>query len=136
MKGVVFVKYLLTVAALYLCALGLALLIVPVQFGVDAVPRDASPALIALLRLMAGPFLGVAVLNWTSRNDASPLTLKPVLVANLVGFAVVAGNDIVGVITGDARELARVFVVVHLAFAGSFLTAWMRTSSALATARP
>lgn len=134
MNDTVFVKYLLIVAAAYLGAVGLALLIVPVQFGVNAVPADASPALVALLRLMAGPFLGVAVLNWISRNTQPPATLKPVLLANLIGFGVVAANDIVGVTTGDARDLARLFLVVHLAFTAAFLSAALRTSTARATA--
>ena len=33
----------------------------------------------------------------------------------------------VGVVTGDARDLARVFVVVHLAFAAAFAVAWRQT---------
>src|SRR4051812_40230925 len=61
------VKVLLTVAAAYLAAIGAALLLVPAQFGVDAVPDDPSSELIALLRLLGGPFLGIAVLNWLWR---------------------------------------------------------------------
>ena len=62
------VKYLLTAAAVYLGAIGLALPFAPVQFGVDAVPRDASAELVSLLRLLGGPFLDIAVLNWMSRT--------------------------------------------------------------------
>ena|SRR2546430_11638316 len=101
------IKHLLTVAAVYLGAIGIALLVAPVQFGVDAVPRDASPELVSLLRLLGGPFLGIAVLNLVSRTAQLPVALKPVLLANLVGFGVVACNDIVGVITGDARSEER-----------------------------
>jgi len=39
-------------AAIYLAVVGLALIFVPLQFGVGAVPPDASPQLIALLRLL------------------------------------------------------------------------------------
>ncbi|GAA1579351.1 hypothetical protein GCM10009742_24570 [Kribbella karoonensis] len=116
------VKYLLTAAAVYLGAIGLALVIVPAQFGVDAVPPDPSSELLALLRLLGGPLLGIAVLNWLTRKAAS----SPVLLANLVGFGIVAANDVVGVVTGDARDLARVFVVVHLAFTAAFAVAWSR----------
>ena len=42
------------------------------QIGIDAVPADASPALIAYLRIFASPMLGIAVLNWMARN-AEPL---------------------------------------------------------------
>jgi hypothetical protein len=116
------VKPLLTASAVYLGLVGLALLVVPVQFGVDAVPPDASPELVALLRLLGGPLLGIAVLNWTSRTEPP----AQVLLANLVGFGVVAANDVVGVVTGDARDLARLFLVVHLAFALGFAVAWLR----------
>jgi len=120
------VKHLLTVAAVYLGAIGIALLVAPVQFGVDAVPRDAAPELVSLLRLLGGPFLGIAVLNWVSRTAKLPEALTPVLLANFIGFGAVAGNDIVGVITGDARDLARVLMIVHVAFATAFAVAWMR----------
>lgn len=120
------VKYLLTAAAVYLGAVGLALLLVPAQFGVDAVPENPSPELLALMRLLGGPFLGIAVLNWMTRKAA----IRPVLLANLVGFGVVAANDVVGIATGDARELARVFVVVHLAFTAAFAIAVPRQARA------
>jgi hypothetical protein len=119
-------KILLMAAGTYLGVIGLALLIVPAQFGVDAVPDDPSSELIALLRLLGGPFIGIAVLNWMAR-DAEPATVRnTVILANLVGFAVVAANDVVGVVTGDARDLARVFLVVHLAFTAAFAVAWSR----------
>jgi hypothetical protein len=115
-------KWTLTLSATYLALVGLGLLLVPLQFGVGAVPANASPELVALLRLLGGPFLGIAVLNWLSRNS-DPATIKPVLVANLVGFGVVAANDIWGVATGEARELAKYFLIVHLLFTFAFLTA-------------
>lgn len=114
-------KWTLTLSALYLTLVGLGLLLVPLQFGVGAVPENASPELIALMRLLGGPFLGIAVLNWLSRNS-DPAAIRPVLIANLVGFGVVAANDIWGVATGEARELAKYFLVIHLLFAFAFLT--------------
>lgn len=61
-------KPLFTLSAGYLAVVGLALMLVPLQFGRGAVPADAAPELIALLRLLGGPFLGIAVLNWLSRD--------------------------------------------------------------------
>lgn len=112
-------KSALTLSALYLAAVGIGLMAFPLQFGIGAVPPDASPQLLALLRLLGGPFLGIAVLNWLSRKG-EPSSLRPVLIANLIGFGAVAANDIWGVATGDAREVARMFLVVHLAFAAGF----------------
>ena len=116
------VKLTLTLSAVYLAAVGVGLMFFPLHFGVGAVPADASPELRALLRLLGGPFLGIAILNWLSRN-ADPRTLRSVLVANIVGFGVVAANDMVGVATGEAREIAKVFLVVHLVFTIAFVLA-------------
>lgn len=122
------VKPLMTAATVYLGAIGLALLLVPARFGVGAVPAEPSPELLALLRLLGGPLLGIAVLDWMVRSEPAPAALRPVLLANLVGFGFVAGSDVVGVLTGDARDLARVFVVVHLAFTAGFALALRRVS--------
>ena len=115
-------KATLVLSAIYLALVGIGLMIFPLQFGVGAVPEDASPQLIALLRLLGGPFLGIAVLNWLSR-DSAPSALRAVLLANLVGFGAVAANDVWGVATGEAREAAKIFLVVHLAFAIAFAVA-------------
>lgn len=117
------IKATLVLSALYLAAVGLALLFVPLRFGVGAVPADASSELVALLRLLGGPFLGVAVLNWLWRDGGPDAGMRRVLVANLVGFGVVTANDVWGVASGEARELARGFLVVHLVFAALFALA-------------
>lgn len=116
-------KLLFTLSAAYLAAVGLALMIFPREFGVGAVPPDASSELIALLRLLGGPFLGIAVLNWLSRNAGASPERRAVMLANLVGFGVVAANDIWGVASGEAREIAKLFVIVHLLFAAAFAAA-------------
>ena len=125
-------KPLLTVASVYLAVIGLALLIVPAQFGVDAVPDDPSSELLALLRLLGGPMLGIAVMDWMARNVDPPSMVNTVILGNVVGFGFVAGNDVVGVATGNARDLAAIFLVVHLAFAISFAVAWVRARDAAA----
>lgn len=113
---------LLTLAAGYLALVGLGLIVIPTGFGIGAVPPDASPALLAFLRIFGGPCLGIAVLNWTTRGfPASPI-LRNVILANAVGFATVAAVDVWGVFHG-ARPIAKVFLVVHLGFALAFLSA-------------
>jgi hypothetical protein len=118
-------KPTLILSALYLALVGLALMFFPAQFGRGAVPGDAAPELVALLRLLGGPFLGIAVLNWLSRN-AEPSTLRVVLLANIVGFGAVAANDVWGVASGEARDIAKLFLVVHLLFALAFVAAAAR----------
>ena len=110
-------------SALYLAAIGLGLLIAPLKFGIGAVPADASPELVALLRLLGGPFLGIALLNWLSRDAQPSPLLHAILLANLAGFGVVTANDVWGVASGEAREIARYFLVIHLAFTLAFVAA-------------
>ena len=117
------IRATLNLSAIYLIAIGAGLMFFPFQFGVGAVPADASPELIALLRLLGGPFLGIAALNLMSRNSPPGAALHPVLVANLIGFGAVAANDIIGVATGQSRDLAKYFLIAHLLFAGAFALA-------------
>lgn len=114
---------LLLLSAIYMALVGCALIFLPRQFGTGAVPADASPELIALLRLLGGPFLGIAVLNWLTRRLDTGSVLRPILLANLVGFGAVALNDLWGVVSGEAREIAKLFLVIHSLFALSFLLA-------------
>lgn len=116
----------LTLSSIYMAAIGLALMFIPLRFGIGAVPTDASSELVALLRLLGGPFLGIAVLNWLSRRLIGVGLLRIVLIANLVGFGAVAVNDIWGVASGEAREIAKVFLLVHLAFTLAFLASLRR----------
>lgn len=118
-------KLLLTLSAIYVAIIGVSLIFVPVQFGIGAVPADASPELIALLRLLGGPLLGIATLNWLSRG-ADPSTLRAVVIANVVGFGLVAANDVWSVFRGEARDLAKVFLVVHVLLTAGFVIAWRR----------
>jgi hypothetical protein len=52
-------RAVLTVSAIYVAVLGVGFIFAPRQIGVDAVPADASPALLAYLRIFGGPFLGL-----------------------------------------------------------------------------
>jgi hypothetical protein len=115
-------KLTLMLSAIYLGAIGLGLLLVPLKFGIGALPPDASPQLIALMRLLGGPFLGIAALNWLSRDSQPSPQLRAILIANLIGFGVVTANDIWGVATGEARAIAKHFLVMHLGFAIAFAT--------------
>lgn len=113
--------WVLTLSALYLATVGLALMFAPRQFGVGAVPPDASPELVSLLRLLGGPCLGIAVLNWLTRNAGPSTTRDAVILANIVGFGAVAANDVWSVFHGEAREAAKVFLAVHVLFTAAFV---------------
>jgi hypothetical protein len=114
-------KWVLRLSAIYLAIVGLALMFAPRQFGIGAVPQDASPELIALLRLLGGPCLGIAVLNWMTRNAVPSTTRDAVILGNIVGFGAVAGSDVWSVFSGEAREIAKVFLAVHVLFTAAFV---------------
>jgi hypothetical protein len=116
-------KNVLTVAAIYLAALGFGFMFAPREIGVAAVPADASPALIAYLRLFGAPFLGIAVLNWMARNAPPSPALQAIVVANVVGFGCATSMDLWGVFSGAARAVAKLFLVVHLLMTVAFVVA-------------
>jgi hypothetical protein len=129
-------KAVLIASAIYLGLVGLGVMLAPRYFGIGAVPADAPPALIAFLRIFAGPCLGIAVLNWMAR-DAEPSPARDAIVlANIVGFGIVTANDVVGVFSGDAREVAKVFLVVHLLFTLAFVVTGCAATRARAGGRP
>ena len=116
-------KAVLTLSAIYLAVLGVGFMFVPRETGIGAVPADASPALIAYLRIFGGPFLGIAVLNWMARDAEPSAARNAIVLANIVGFGCVAAMDVWGVFSGDARQVAKVFLVVHLLMTVAFVVA-------------
>jgi hypothetical protein len=103
--------------------LGIGFMFAPRELGIDAVPADASPALVAYLRLFGGPFLGIAVLNWLVRNAGPSSARNAIVIANIVGFACVTSMDVWGVFSGDARQMARLFLVIHMLMTVGFVLA-------------
>ena len=93
----------------------------PLQFGIGAVPSDARPELLGLLRLLGGAFVGIAVLNWLTRKAEPSRIRRAIVIANIVGFGAVAANDVWGVFSGEAREAAKIFLAVHLLFTLAFI---------------
>jgi hypothetical protein len=114
-------KVVLTISAIYLAVLGLGFMLAPRQIGVDAVPADASPALVAYLRIFSGTFLGIAVLNWMARKAPPSPARDAILLANIVGFGCVTAMDVWGVFSGDARPVAKVFLVIHFLLFTAFI---------------
>ena len=116
-------KGVLTVSAIYLAVLGIGFMLAPRQTGIDAVPADASPALIAYLRIFGGPILGIAVLNWMTRNAEPSAARNAIVLGNIVGFGCVTLMDVWGVFSGGARPAARLFLVIHLLMTVAFVVA-------------
>ena len=117
-------KAVLTASAIYLAVLGIGFMLVPREIGVEAVPANASPALIAYLRIFGGPFLGIAVLNWLARDLEPSAARRAIVLANIVGFGFVTLVDVWGVFSGGARQIAKVFLVIHLLMTLAFIVTW------------
>lgn len=116
-------KGVLTVSAIYLSVLGVGFMLAPRQIGIDAVPEDASPALIAYLRIFGGPVLGIAVLNWLARNAEPSGARNAIVLGNIIGFGCVTSMDIWGVFGGGARPAAKLFLLIHLLMTVGFIVA-------------
>jgi hypothetical protein len=116
-------KAALTISAIYLAILGIGFMFVPRQIGLGAVPADASPPLVAYLRIFGGPCLGIAVLNWLARNAEPSTARNAIVLANIVGFGCVTAMDVWGVFSGGARSVAKLFLVIHLLMTLAFVLA-------------
>jgi hypothetical protein len=113
----------LTISAVYLAILGVGFMLAPREVGIGAVPPDASPALVAYLRIFGGPCLGIAVLNWLARNAEPSTARNAIVIANTVGFGCVTLMDIWGVFSGGARPVAKLFLAIHLVMTIAFIAA-------------
>jgi hypothetical protein len=116
-------KAVLTISAIYLAVLGVGFMFVPRQIGIDAVPADASPALIAYLRVFGGPVLGIAVLNWMTRNAEPSAARNAIVLANIVGFGCVTLMDVWAVLSGGARPVQKLFLLIHSLMTVAFVVA-------------
>jgi hypothetical protein len=76
--------------------------------------RMPPPALIAYLRIFGGPMLRIAVLNWMARNAEPSQARNAIVLGNIVGFGCVTAMDPWGVFSGSARQVMKVFLVIHL----------------------
>ena len=111
---------LLSIAAIYMALVGFGFIFAPQAIGIGAVPTDASAALIAYLRLFGSPFLGIAVLNWMARNAEPSSARNAIIFGNIVGFGAIAVLDVWG-LTSGARQLTKVFAIIHVLFAVAFI---------------
>lgn len=121
-------KLIFSIAAVYMALVGLGMMFVPRHFGVGAVPSDAAPALIAFLRIFGGPCLGIAVLDWLSRDAEPSRTRDAVVLGNIVGFGAVAAMDVWGVFSGEARQAAKLFLLIHLLMTIAFVMTYRGSS--------
>ena len=109
---------LLITATIYLAFVGLGFLLAPgiMVFGA----LGATPAIVvAELRQHGGSLLGIATLNWVSRNAEASTARNGVFLGNTVGFGLVAIGGALRQLSG-ALPIGWIFVVVNALFAIAF----------------
>lgn len=106
---------LLTAAAIYLTLVGLGFLLVPGIMVFGALGGTSS-IIVAELRQYGGALLGIAALNWASRNAQASIARNGVFLGNTIGFGLVAFGGVLRQMSG-AVAIGWVFVAINLLFA-------------------
>ena len=109
----------LTISAVYMALLGVGTLLAPAAMSFGVVDATAMPALLALLRLPASSFFGIAVLNWMARNAEASKARDAIALANTVGFGLAGLLMIWGALSGPTATWLP--AIVSLVLAGAFL---------------
>ena len=112
----------LVTSAIYMAFLGLGLVFAPSIASSGAIPADAAATLIGFVRVLGSTFIGIAVLNWASRNAAAATARDAVILSNIAGFGLATILGIWGLFSG-ALPVTGVFVVIHLLFTLGFVWA-------------
>lgn len=127
-------KLLMTLAACYWAATGVLLQAVPVMaFGLDS---DASPALIANIRVPASLLFPLALLNWLARDSAASSARDAILSSNFVAFTLVGIGDVLVTMMPNADPTGWVFAVANLLFAVAFFVVGRAHMSTRMSAQP
>ena len=123
-------KLLFVLAAVYWALMSLLLQAVPeMAFGLGP---NASPTLIANLRVPASLTIPLAVLNWFARGSEPSGARDAILLADFVAFTVVGVGDLVVTLIPGGDPTGWVFVVINLSFAIAFFACWRSNLSAKA----
>jgi hypothetical protein len=109
-------------SAIYMALLGLGFVFIPQVIGIGAVPTAPSTALVAYLRVFGSTFIAIGILNWMARNSEPSTARNAIIYGNIGGFGLAALLDLWGLLSGG-RQLALVFVIIHLIFTIAFVLA-------------
>ena len=111
-------KLLFVLAATYWTLMSILLQALPIMaFGLDA---NASPALIANLRVPASLAFPIGVLNWLARNSGASAARDAIFISNVTAFALAGIGDLLVTLMPGADPTGWVFVFINLAFALGF----------------
>lgn len=62
-----------------------------------------------------------------ARNAEPSAARSAIVIANIVGFGCVTAMDVWGVFSGGARQVAKVFLVIHLLLTAAFVVSGRAT---------
>lgn len=109
----------LTISAVYMGLIGLGFLLSPAAMSFGVVDATATPALIAMLRLQASTFIGIAVLNWMARNAEASKARDAIVLGSIVGFGLGVILLLWGALSGGPAA-GWVFALINLLLAAAF----------------
>ncbi len=92
----------------------------PEMVGLGAFRSGASASLLAYLRIPAGIFISVAIVNWMVRKAEPSATLKSIVLGNICGFGLTAILQVLSVFSGNLPSIL-VFAVINALFAIAFI---------------
>lgn len=116
---------LLEVSAVYMGLIGLAFLLAPEGMGLGVIPAGVSAALVAYLRIPAGIFIGIAIINWMSRKAEPSTALGAVVLGNIFGFGITAALQAFSVLSGSPTSTLAVAAIDAL-FAVAFILVFVQ----------
>jgi hypothetical protein len=109
---------LFSAAALYLGLVGLGFLLAPGTLVFGALGQTPT-IIMAELRQYGGALLGIATLNWVSRNAEPSIARNGIFLGNTIGFGLVAIGGVLRQLSG-AVAIGWLFVLINLFFALAF----------------
>jgi len=112
-------KLLLTLASIEIALIGLLGLLIPAttSYGFEVNMPDYFNA---TARIPFGLFIGLAVVNWFTRNAEASKARDAIFLGNMVGHVLWAILVAITVLTPGAQPAGWAFVVVYLLFAVAF----------------
>ena len=119
-------RALLLSSSVFLAILGMAGTFLPAETLV-ALGIEPSRPFMVIFQIMGGLYMGFAILNWMSRNaPMGGIYGKPVAMANLVHFLVVALMLIKETFGGELGNGFLILSVLYAVFASGFATTLFR----------
>jgi hypothetical protein len=111
-------KLLLTISAIYLGLVGIGIILAPTAV-LPGLGEDPAALLLAEVRVTSGIFIGLALVNWVSRNAEASKVRDGIFLGNTIGFAIATIFTVVGALAGG-MILGWILAGIGLLFTAGF----------------